>query len=133
MLRSNHAAHVNRTAHSLQNTSTSIDTYIPHPDVGHVSPPTDSCMSKQVEMRRKKRGEHNKERGNDSQATTNPTSSPTTSAPTTLSKLMLRLAHSPYSILAPACLKDIAINTPEILCRFPQRHGIDLSSSSEML
>ncbi|VDM57862.1 unnamed protein product [Angiostrongylus costaricensis] len=45
---------------------------------------------------------------------------------------MLRFSHSPYAVLPPACLKDIVMDTPEILSRFPQRHGIDLSPSCEM-
>ncbi|VDM55646.1 unnamed protein product [Angiostrongylus costaricensis] len=42
---------------------------------------------------------------------------------------MLHFAHSPYAVLPPACLKDLVINTPQILSRFPQRHGVNLSLS----
>ncbi|KAL6731205.1 hypothetical protein Aduo_002099 [Ancylostoma duodenale] len=45
---------------------------------------------------------------------------------------ILRSAHSPYSLLPPACLKNIVLNTSEILSRFPQRHGVKLSSSCEV-
>lgn len=40
---------------------------------------------------------------------------------------ILRSAHSPYSLLPPACLKNIVMNTSEILSRFPQRHGVNLT------
>ncbi|CAJ0594338.1 unnamed protein product [Cylicocyclus nassatus] len=45
---------------------------------------------------------------------------------------ILRSAHSPYSLLPPACLKSIVLNTSEILSRFPQRHGINLQTSCEL-
>ncbi|WKX90471.1 hypothetical protein Q1695_009372 [Nippostrongylus brasiliensis] len=46
---------------------------------------------------------------------------------------ILRSAHSPYSLLPPACLKSIVMNTSEILSRFPQRHGINLTPSCEVV
>ncbi|PIO77044.1 hypothetical protein TELCIR_00876 [Teladorsagia circumcincta] len=46
---------------------------------------------------------------------------------------ILRSAHSPYSLLPPACLKNIVMNTSEILSRFPQRHGINLTPSCEVV
>ncbi|XGW22545.1 hypothetical protein V3C99_005068 [Haemonchus contortus] len=45
---------------------------------------------------------------------------------------ILRSAHSPYSLLPPACLKSIVMNTSEILSRFPQRHGINLTPTCEV-
>ncbi|KAJ1364130.1 hypothetical protein KIN20_024150 [Parelaphostrongylus tenuis] len=44
---------------------------------------------------------------------------------------MLRYAHSPYAMLQPECIRDIALNMPDILCSLPQRHGVDLSSTFE--
>uniref|UniRef100_A0A1I7WVF7 Rho-GAP domain-containing protein n=1 Tax=Heterorhabditis bacteriophora TaxID=37862 RepID=A0A1I7WVF7_HETBA len=37
---------------------------------------------------------------------------------------ILRSAQSPYSLLPPASLKNIVLYTPDILARFPRRHGI---------
>ncbi|KAJ1364127.1 hypothetical protein KIN20_024147 [Parelaphostrongylus tenuis] len=38
---------------------------------------------------------------------------------------MLPYAHSPYAMLQPDCVGDIALNISNILCSFPHRHGID--------
>ncbi|KAJ1352750.1 hypothetical protein KIN20_009173 [Parelaphostrongylus tenuis] len=39
---------------------------------------------------------------------------------------ILRYAHSPYAMPQPDCMRDIALNMPDILCSFPHRHGVDI-------
>ncbi|KAJ1362951.1 hypothetical protein KIN20_022681 [Parelaphostrongylus tenuis] len=163
MLRCNHSAHVNRTAHSTNEQSNDLELQLLHPELRHLLPPSEPSRPHQEVIKRKERNQQRKSRNSRHRTNNGPQSS--ASAPTTLSETvvsstkvpgggrivssrdesghmrvrivydrseLLRFAHSPYAVLPPPCLKDIAMNHPEILSGFPERHGVDLSPPCEL-
>ncbi|KAE9415751.1 hypothetical protein Angca_001155, partial [Angiostrongylus cantonensis] len=159
MLRSNHAAHVSRTAHSSNEAFSNFEIQLLHPEIRHLVLPSNAFKSHQGEMKRKKRSAQSKKSDSHHKATVDTVSSADAMTPaerivsymkapgggTIVSSRdeigqihvrveydrdeMLHFSHSPYAVLPPPCLKNVVMSTPEILSRFPQRHGVDISPS----
>ncbi|VDM54980.1 unnamed protein product [Angiostrongylus costaricensis] len=142
--------------------SNSFEIQLLHPEIRHLVLPSDAFKSHKGGMKRKKRNAQSKKSDIHHQATVGTVSPAAAITPTetVMSHIkapgggtivssrdengqihvrveydrdeMLRFSHSPYAVLPPVCLKNIVMSTPEILSRFPQRHGVDINPSSGM-